>query len=212
VANIKYSELLDEVLPSLNADPSDPVTENAIKRAVIDFCAGSWIWQYLPDPIDVVAGEAYYDLEPPASADVSVVMNALHNNVPLEAKTIIQLDAEIPGWRTTQTTPKYYAQIDTDQIILAGIPEANIYKGLTMTLALQPSQSATSFPKWIFSQYIYALADGALAKLMLMPNKPWSDPANGLDRRTRFEGAIANARNNTVSSLGRSAARVKAQH
>ena len=31
MANIKYSELLDEVLPYLAADPSDPVTENAIK-------------------------------------------------------------------------------------------------------------------------------------------------------------------------------------
>lgn len=212
MANVKYSELLDEVLPSLPADPSDPVTENAIKRAVIEFCASSWIWRYIPDPLSVVAGEAFYDLEPPAGADIATVIDVALNNVPLTPKAIEQLNAEIPGWRTTQVTPKYFTQVDTEQIILAAVPPTSITDGLTMTLALQPNQSATGFPKWIFNQYIYALADGALAKLMLMPNKPWTDAKTGADRRNRFEAAIANARNSVTSGLGRAAGRVKYQH
>lgn len=212
MANIKYSELIDEVLPALAADPSDPVTENAIKRAVIEFCSSSWIWKYLPDPMDVVAGEAYYDLEPLSGTDITTMMDVLHNNVPITPKTTTQLDNEIPGWRTTKLTPKYYTQVDTEQLILAPVPADNVASGLTMTLVLQPSQTATGFPKWIFNQYIYALADGAISKLMLMPGKPWSDAATGLDRRARFENAIANARNNSVSALGRAAGRVTYQH
>lgn len=212
MANIKYSELIDEVLPALAADPSDPVTENAIKRAVIEFCSSSWIWKYMPDPIDVVSGEAYYDLEPLTGTDITTIMDVLHNNVPITPKTTTQLDNEIPGWRTTKATPKYYTQVDTEQVILAPIPADNIATGLTMTLVLQPSQSATGFPKWIFNQYIYALADGAISKLMLMPGKPWSDAATGLDRRMRFEEAISNARNNSISALGRAAGRVAYQH
>ncbi len=212
MANIKYSELLDEVLPYLPADPSDPVTENAIKRAVIEFCSSSWIWRHLPDPITVIAGEAYYDLEPPTGTDIAAVIDVALNNVPLTAKSIAQLDDEIPGWRTTQITPKYYTQLDTEQVILAAVPPTGITDGLTMTLAVQPSQTATGFPKWIFNQYLYALADGALGKLMLMPNKPWTDLVNGADRRNRFESAIANARANAVSGLGRAAGRVKYQH
>lgn len=212
MANIKYSELLDEVLPYLAADPSNPVTVNAIKRSVIDFCSGSWIWQYLPDPLDVVAGEAFYTLEAPPGTDISVVMDVSHNNVPLTNKTTSWLDHEIPGWRTERKNPKYFTQVDTEQIVLAAVPDLNITSGLSMTFALQPSQSASSFPKWIFNQYVYALADGAISKLMLMPGKPWTDTQNGADRRTRFEQAIANARNSAASAVGRAAGRVKPQH
>jgi hypothetical protein len=208
----KYSELINDVLPSLNADPSDPVTEYAIKRACIDFCAGSWIWQYMPDPIDVEAGEAYYDLEPETGADVTVVMDVSHNNVPLQGKSIAWLDNNLPGWRTTRAVPKYYTQVDTDQIILAAVPDANIAAGLTMTLALQPSQAAVGLPKWIFTQYLYTLAAGAMARLMLMPNKPWTDLQNGAMHAANFQGAIANARASSLAALGRAAHRVTSQH
>ena len=162
--------------------------------------------------MSVTANEAYYDLEPLSGTDITAIMDVLHNNVPLTPKTTTQLDHEIPGWRTTGATPKYYTQVDTEQLILAPVPPDNVANGLTMTLVLQPSQSATGFPKWIFNQYIYALADGAISKLMLMPGKPWSDAAVGLDRRARFEEAIANARNNSISALGRAAGRVASQH
>lgn len=212
MANIKYSELLDEVLPYLAADPSDPVTENAIKRTVIEFCAGSWIWKHLPDPLDVVAGEATYDLEPLSGTDVTTVLAAELDGVPLAPKDVPWLNREIPRWRTVQARPKYFTQIDTEHVILAALPDANITAGLTLTLALQPSQAATSFPKWIFNQYLYVLAEGALAKLMMMPNKPWTDIKNGADRRTKFEAGMANARASAVSALGSAPQRVSAQH
>lgn len=212
MANIKYSDLLDDVLPNLSADPSDPVTEYAIKRAVIDFCAGSWVWKHLPDNLDVTAGEATYDLEPLPATDIAAVMAAEHNTVPLDPKGLDWLNREIPGWRTTRHTPKYFTQVDTEQIILAAVPEATIAGGLSLTLALQPAQNSTGFPKWIANQYLYALADGAIARLMLMPNKPWTDVVNGQDRRTKFDNAIANARANAVSALGRAATRTASQH
>lgn len=212
MANSKYSDLIDDVLPSLAADPSDPVTEHAIKRACIEFCNGSWIWKHLPDAIDVVAGEAFYDLEAPQGTDISAVMDVAHNNVPLTAKSVAWLDAQLPGWRTTRAAPKYYTQVDTEQVIVAAVPDAGISGGLTMTLALQPSQSATGLPKWIFNQYLYVLADGAMSKLMLMPGKPWTDLANGQDRRTRFEQGIANARTSALAALGRAAQRSTSQH
>lgn len=208
MANIKYSELLDEVLPYLAADPSDPVTENAIKRSVIEFCAGSWIWKHLPDPLDVVAGEHAYDLEPPSGTDVTTVLAAELDGVPLAPKDIPWLNREIPRWRTVAARPKYFTQIDTEQVLLAALPDANSAAGLTLTLALQPSQTTTSFPKWIFNQYLYVLAEGALSKLMMMPGKPWTDVQNGADRRTRFEAGVANARAVAVAALGGAPQRV----
>lgn len=212
MANIKYSDLLDDVLPSLAADPSDPVTEHAIKRAVIEFCAGSWIWKHLPDPIDVTAGGAAYDLEPLSGSDVAMVMSVALDGYPLGPKSTDWLDANTNGWRTTTSTPKHFTQVDTEQLILAPVPAATQAGGLTVTLALQPSQNSTGFPKWIANQHLYALADGAISRLMLMPGKPWTDLANGQDHRQRFDAAMANARAIAVGGLGRAPTRTAPQH
>lgn len=212
MANINYTELLDEVLPHLAADPSDPVTENAIKRAVIEFCAGSWIWQHLPDPMVVIANVPDYDLEPPSGADVAAVLHVALSGVPLEKKAAHWLDATLPGWRTDTATPRYFTQLDGDQIVLAPVPAASASNALTMTLALQPSHTSTGFPKWIFTRHVYDLADGALARLMLMPGKPWTDLANGADRRNRFEAAMAGAKLDAVTALSGAPLRTRSQH
>lgn len=212
MANIKYADLIDDVLPNLAADPSDPVTEYAIKRAVIEFCAGSWVWRAFPDAISVKAGVNTYDLEPETGTDITTVLSAELNGVPLSPKDLPWLNKEIPGWRTTQKSVKYFTQIDTESIILAPVPDTTVKFGLSLVYALQPSQKSVDFPNWIYTQFIYAIADGAMSKLMLMPQKPWSDPATGLDKRAKFESAIANARQSAVSALGTAPQRTTSQH
>lgn len=212
MATTKYADLLDEVLPYLAADPSNPVTENAIKRAVIEFCAGSWIWKHLPDGQTTFAGEPTYDLEPLTGSDVSVVMHVAYDGVPLLHKPLEWLDVELPRWRSTTGTPKYFSQINSEQIVLAPIPDAGLINGLTMTLALQPSQTATGFPSWIGNQYFEDLANGALARLMLMPNKPWTDLQNGAARQMVFNAAVSNAKANAVRSLARAEIHTKSHH
>ena len=212
MANIKYSDLLDDVLPHLAADPSDPVTEYAIKRAAIEFCAGSWIWKHLPDPLDIAAGESAIDLEMPSGTDITAVMDAAYDGVPLTPMSVAWLDKEIPRWRTPRPTSKSYTPVDTEQIVIAPVPDSNIVGALTLTLALQPSQTATGLPKWIANQYLYALADGAMAKLMLMPGKPWTDIPTGTDKRLSFEAATNNARASAIAALGRAPQRTTSQH
>lgn len=212
MATIKYSDLLPDVLPTLIADPSDPVTERAIKRAVIEFCAGSWVWQHLMDPIDVVAGESFYDLEPPTGGDISAVMHVECNGLPLVNKSLEWLNKEHPSWRLDRETPKWFTQVTPDQLILAKVPDATVAGGLYVTLAVEPSQSSTSFPKWIWNQYIYALVDGALSTLMLMPDKPWTDLKNGSARLDNFNAAINNARANGTAALSRATVRTSSHH
>lgn len=212
MATTKYSDLLNDVLPHLAADPSDPVTEYHIRRAVIEFCADSWIWKYIPDPADIVAGESYYDIEIPTGTVLSSVLSVTYTGVPLDNKSTDWLDAEVPGWQTTQASVKYFTQIDLEQVILAPVPEYNVTEGLLMTLALQPSQSSVGFPSWIYNQYAYSLADGAVGYLMLMPNKPWTDFKMGATKMASFLTAKASARQAAVNALARAPVRTKGQH
>lgn len=212
MASTKYSDLLPEVLPWLSADPSDPVTENAIKHAAIEFCDSSWVWRVIADPIDIVAGEAFYDLEPPTGADVSSVLNVQVADQPIDQKSIDWLNTNTPGWRTTPGTPRYFTQVDSEQLILANLPDTSISQGLTMTLALAPSLTSTSIPKWLASQFLDAIVQGALARLMMMPDKPWTAFKSGLDNRDGFRSATANARATSVFALGSAPLRTTSQH
>lgn len=212
MANIKYSDLIPDVLPKLAGDPSDPVTENAIKRAVIELCAKSWIWQYFADPLDVAKGESTYDIEPPQGAEVAVVVSAAINGTPIEPKQPIWLDENEKDWRTVEGVVKYFTQVDTDQIILAPPPSENSTGGLTTTLALQPSMTSTSFPKWIATKYLDEIVDGTLARLLMIPKQAWSDPVLAKDYESKFASSIANAREDAVAGLNRSPNRTTSYH
>lgn len=212
MANTDYIDLLDDVLPSLAADPSDPVTEAAARRVVTEFCAATWVWQHLPAPVNVVANQASYPITAPADADIASVLTVEHDGAPIEARSVEWLNANAPRWRTSAATPRHFTQIEQDQLILAPLPSAGLAQGLTMTLALQPKRTATGAPAWLMTKYRYSLVDGVLARLMLMANKPWSDPANGQDRRNSYEAAVANARADAVAALGGGVLRVTPQH
>ena len=166
MANSPYTDLIDNVLPFLAADPSDPVTEVAIRRAAIEFIAGSWVWQILADPIAVTAGVASYALSAPAGASVSAVLDAQLDGDPLTAKALAWLNANLPNWRMQPGTPSYYTQTDSENIVLAPLPAWASSYGLTVTLALQPADASSEIPEWIASQYGRYIADGAVAILI----------------------------------------------
>lgn len=212
MAKKNYSDLISDVLPFLAADPSDPVTEKAIKRTVIEFCAGSWIWQIFMDPVSVIAGVNEYDLDPETGADVSAVVSAELDGLPLKPRTAVWLNREIPRWRTVTGTPKYVTQLNAETVILAPLPQESVRNGLMLTVAQQPSQKADGFPAWIYNQYADALINGAVSRLMLMTGRPWADAPNGVARKAEFESDVANARNAAISALGTAPVRTTSQH
>lgn len=212
MSNIKYSDLLRDVLPHLENGPSDPLAEAMLRSAVIEFCNQSWVWRYIPDPIGITAGEGAYDLEPPTGADVAAVLSCnIDGNEILPASTD-DLSDMYARWQTLSGTTRHYTQTDTDSILLVPKPKFNIAGGLMMVLALQPSRSSTSFPDWIADQYAESLASGALSRLMLMPGKAWSDGQTGLFHKDKFHSAIQAAKTSGARGLGRAPVRTTSQH
>lgn len=197
-----FLDLLDDVLPELAADPSNPVTEAAIRRASIDFCAGSRIWQVRTDPMTVFAGEGVVDIDVPNGADVAEVLDAALHGAPLDKKTVAWLNATMPGWRTETAVPRFYTQMELDQVMLAPAPNARGLQALVLTVAFQPSASAEGLPAWIARQYHDALVDGTLARLMNMNAKPWTDKSEGMARRSSFETAMTAARLDGETAFG----------
>lgn len=210
MANTDYIDLFKDVLPDLASDPSDPATEAAIRRTVIELCSKSMVWQAQLAAINTVVAQSFYAITPPADADIAGLVSVNHNGTPLEPKDVAWLNANMPNWRTDTGSPQFYTQIEIDSVLLARAPDT--IAPLNMLVALQPTSQAAGAPAWLMRRYRYAIADGACAHLMLMANKPWTDLANGQDRRTKFENALANARAEAVSAFGSAPTRTTSQH
>lgn len=206
MAQTPYSDLITDVLPHLAADPSYPVTELAIKRVAIDFCRQSWIWRHLCDPQSLLANVAEYDLDFPSAAEVVKVLSVRANGLDLEPSADVMPNEGNVG------VPRQFYQLDTSTLHITPVPDMNVVNGLMVSLALQPSLRATGLPSWIASRYVDGLVSGAIARLMLMPGKPWTDLNAGVYHQARFEAAVATARADAVHGLGRAITRTKSQH
>jgi hypothetical protein len=202
MSNTKYTDLFNEVLPELPG-VGTALVENAIRNAVIKFCADSWCWKHYPDAQSVVAAQSDYDLEAPVGADVAAVMRLTLDGAPLDP---LQADD------TLDTSACGFAQPEPSIVRLFPAPVENITDGLRFVLAVQPRRASASFPSWIFARYLDALAAGAKSRLLLMPGKPWSNAALGADYRNTFVGEAMNAKAEAVAGLSRAPTRTRSQH
>lgn len=208
MASTKFSDLIPDVLTVMSADPSDPVTEHAIRRAAITFCRESWVWKEVCDPLDVLVGESTYDLEPPTGADVARVVTAYLDGAELTPSSI-----DSPVFSSAGSGhPKLWAQVDTEQIILAPHPDSTITAALVVTLALQPSQTSQSLPKWIATQHHDTIINGAIAFLLGMPGQTWTDYNLAAAKDSAFRAGISDARSSAVAGLSRASLRTTSHH
>lgn len=207
----KYTDLFDEVLPEVPGVPQD-LAANAIRNTVIEFCQGSWCWRYIMDPAPVLAGLNTYELDPPPGAEVAQVLLVSVDGKEIHPIGQSDLVARLPLWATERGEVKYFLTDDPAQVILAPVPVRKIAGGLVVTAALQPTRASTTFPTWIWSRYFDALADGAKARLLAMPKKPWTSPELFTLYRGRFDAAMGGAKAESQRGLTRAPQRTTSYH
>ena len=96
------------------------------------------------------------------------------NKEPIEAKTQDDLESIYSEWREQNGKPKYFFMRDKTSIVFVPIPDAAY--PVRLLVALKPTQTAQGVDSIIFEEHKEAIKFGALAYLMMMPNKEWSDP------------------------------------
>lgn len=202
MANTKFTDLLPDILSILPADPSNPLTLNTVLRTIQDFCTSSMVWRDISDPIDVVQGTNTYDLDVPQGAMLVSVMSVNYDAKPLRASTVLDLYNSVREWETRAGRPCYYTQLNPEEIILAPVPDESLPYGLSIITALQPSMTATFYPRWIHNRFQPVIVDGVLGQLMQMPGKRWTDMKNGALHQRAYENGRATARAVGATALG----------
>jgi hypothetical protein len=176
------------VLPYVPGCPY-PLIKTQVLLAANEFCRESYIWER---KCEYQIGEAYTDMgtvgdpsyyEPlkfvydddgivitPSDPYVDVV------DVALSVDDVALDDYILRGNIVLFETPP------EDGTVL----EAKIY--------LSPSDDATSLPDFLFKDWRKGIVSGALAELMMMPGKPWSNPGGAQARQQAFLHYIGEAK------------------
>lgn len=195
-----YEDFFPYVLPDVVGAP-EPLVVHHIRNACIEFCEKSLILTRDHDPITVVANTVDYDLEPPTGYLVVKVQKAWLDNMPLDpiAPDFVREPAVYNRLYATYnaesaSTPRGYLQKEERSISVWPKPDRKYTNGLTMRVALKPTRTSTSIEDVIFEDYAEAIAQGALYRLQLSPNKAYSNAEMAAINKGLFEQGINVAR------------------
>lgn len=171
---ISYETLLPEILPMVPGCP-DSLIENNIRAAVIELCERASVYQQELDPVTTVANIFEYDLEAPSGTSVQKILWATFAGADLEPITSGLLEQRLPKWRTEGGVPKYFLQQSSSLVSLAPVPTTTAVSSTIIRAVLKPTYSSNACDDDVMNDYRDTIVNGALFRLLRIPNKDWSD-------------------------------------
>jgi hypothetical protein len=170
---------------------SQPLAEQKVLDAAIEFCRRTHILKVQHTPISAVAAQREYDWAPGSNLKVVRPEQVFYNGVQIDPATEDDLAALYTNWNTETGTPKFYLQQVLEKLILCPIPDEDLADAITALVSVRPSLDATDIDDAIFDKYVEEIAWGAKARLFAMPNTDWFSPDGAAYNKRLFESCIA---------------------
>lgn len=200
---------IDEVfLPKVRTNAtgvSDPVALDAIRDALDEFCRSTRLWRYEDEfTIAAAQGEA---LAPPYGAQVLDIERVNFNGRKLDPASTQWLDEHMESWRDLTATEcaRYFTQTEPNTIRLVPLAAGTVKVWMTLTIG----QDAEQVPDFIADQYREAIAHGALARLMMLPGKAYSNPNLAAVKAARFAEILDGLKTATIKGQQRAPVRTR---
>lgn len=210
---VSYDDFLPYVLPDVPGC-AEIVAVQQIKNTVIDFCEKSCVVQVDLDPVTLLAGESTYDLEPPTNRLVTKVMRLFYKN-----KELPPVGADYIGSASfynpdaidgdAQSNPIGWSQKDTTTFTVFPPPKDRENGAITIRAAIKPTRAATSCDDIVFEDYVEYIAAGAKARLMIVPNKAYTNPNLVVTQNQFYMQGVNVARQRATRGHTRANLRVK---
>ncbi len=171
---------IPEVLTAATGCPGF-VAKRAILNAAIEFAHGTWFIQEDHATISLVEDQADYELTNPTNHKIVGIVHVLVDDEPIDGYSAAERSQIEPGWRDSDnkaTEPDWYLediQGSTKKIWLYPLPSADKADWIKVRLALVPAKSATTIDDCYADEHFDALVAGAIARLLMIPKKEWTD-------------------------------------
>lgn len=203
MSTVSYEEFFKEVIPFVR-DVPEFVALNAIRNACIEFCEETLFWRQVLDPLDIVVGQADYDLEVEANTEVAMIVSASLGSLVLGVKSDEELVALLGAkWRDNEGAIQYITQEDFATVRLCMTPDTATTEQLRLTVALRPLRSSTRIDRAIYERYAEIIGWGARARLHDTPQQSYSDEQAAAKFRKWFESGYGKAKISINRGRGR---------
>lgn len=209
MSRVAWSAFEPLVLSEVPMCPRTMVTK-AVRDAAIEFCERSYVWKDTQEyPVGL---DAEYDFEGDSEAIVHRVDAAkIVDGADLDIESPERCDELYPTWRAGALTgqPSVLTQTSPRSFILVPAPNADMI--LTLSVSLKPSKTSGYTEAWLHEEYEEAIAAGALARLLSMTNKTWTNPSAAATFAAVFKDRVAGGNMRMSKAFGRAPLRVRAQ-
>jgi len=190
---INYETLLPDIIPMVPGC-SDTLIENAIRSAIIELCEKSEVYQQDLDPISTSADIFEYDLDAPSNTTVHKIVWVTLKGLDLEPISPQLLEQRIPKWRTTATdTPQFYVKQSSSTMWLVPKPSTGEADAVRVRVVLKPTHTSRSCDNEVINDYRDTIINGAIFRLLRLPNKDWTDYSAASVYGSLFQEGVAEA-------------------
>ncbi|MGB4497893.1 MAG: hypothetical protein WBI40_04275 [Methylococcaceae bacterium] len=189
---VKFSPFIYPALPEV----SDMEFISHTRRACVDFCRNTFVWQVDLEPMDLHDKQNTYALAIPENAELVRVMRVVVGDD--EYTAINDTVGMSFGY-----APYYVSHIASKEIDLVKTPMSNVPAGLKVRVALMPSYAAMEVPEILFTRYAEAISYGALGNLCAMAGRPFSNFEMAKQYREDFRHAQDCAKSEAAHGFSR---------
>lgn len=184
----------------------------AIRNACVDFCRDTLLLQEDLDPVTAVRGVNTYDVDVPNGYVLAQIISLYHVGRRLERKSQLELERLYTrDWQTLAGTPRVFTQFDTTTFTVALSPSETTPNAFTGRIAFMPSRSSSTVEDVLFERYLDEIAAGALARLMVTPDQPYTDLKAAASNAGRFRAGVSMAKAFVNGGMNHAPMRVRYQ-
>lgn len=198
----EIADMMRLVLPFAPGCP-EPVAVQFLREAAITFCERTRIWRER-DKFSVVGG-CDEVLCTPSYAQIYEIEQAWFNDKELQPAQFGSFDKH----EYSNSLPRYITQAGPESVrLVPGAIEEGI---LTLHLFLKPAQDAEDLPD-ILTEHERVIADGALNRILLIPNQPFTSPDMAAAYGQSFQAGLDRLFNINVRGKQRAPLRTKGSY
>lgn len=194
MATVPYDRFLPYLLP-LVPNASEPVAIQALRNACIDFARDSLCLQIGLDAFATEANVADYDIDVPNNTRLAQVLSLYFKGRLIERRSLGYLvNTGGSDWRRARGAPNLYTQHTPDVVTLYPCPDVSESNAMTGIIAYVPTRSSTGTDELMLERHVEPIVRGAAAKLMQIPNEPFTNLQMAMAYTRQFTADKANVR------------------
>lgn len=183
---MKFSDFASFVRPETQGAP-DFLIERSIRESAIEFCRRTGVYIPEPENVSIIVGINEYEVTVPSGTELNYITDVFANQTKLNPVSYNEL-LERLGDETERGTPKFYSQRDNSAFFVAPIPSA--VDTFRVLYSLKPTSTSRSIPDSVGKEHQEAITQGALYRLQMMPNQPFTNPSAASANKQLFDREV----------------------